>query len=77
MILNLKIFYKFVNYKHFNIISISYAFKIIGPYVYTAFIDVTAAFILVPIHSTHQYLKFTFYHSFQLLHACQKDMDLL
>ena len=27
-------FYKFVNYKHFIMLSISYAFKIIGPYVY-------------------------------------------
>ena len=55
-------------------LSISNAFKIIGPYVA---IDFTDAFFLVPIHSTHQYLKFTFYHSFQLLHACQMDIDLL
>ena len=37
-------FYKFVNYKHFNMLSISNAFKIIGPYVYTASIDLTDAF---------------------------------
>ena len=58
-------------------LSINNDFKIISPYVYTASIDLTDAFFLVPIHSTHQYLKFTFYHSFQLLHACQMDMDLL
>ena len=58
-------------------LSINNDVKIISPYVYTASIDLTDAFFLVPIHSTHQYLKFTFYHSFQLLHACQMDMDLL
>ena len=46
-------------------------FKIISPYVYTASIDLTDAFFVVPIHSIHQYLKLTFYYSFQLLHACQ------
>ena len=58
-------------------LSINNDFKIISPYVYTASIDLTDAFFLVPIHSTHQYLKFTFYHSFQLLHGCQMDVDLL
>ena len=58
-------------------LSINNDVKIISPYVYTASIDLTDAFFLVPIHSTHQYLKFTFYYSFQLLHACQMDMDLL
>ena len=58
-------------------LSINNDFKIISPYVYTASIDLTDAFFLVTIHSTHEYLKFTFYHSFQLLHACQIDMDLL
>ena len=43
MILNLK-FYKFVNYKHFNMLSINNAFKIIGPYKYMAAIDLTDAF---------------------------------
>ena len=37
-------FYKFVNYKHFNVLSISNAFKIIGPHVYTTYIDLTDAF---------------------------------
>ena len=58
-------------------LSISNNFKNISPYVYTASIDLTDAFFLVPTHFTHQYLKFAFYHSFQLLHGCQIDMDLL
>ena len=37
-------FYKFVNYKHFSMLSISNAFKIIGPYVYTVSTDLTDAF---------------------------------
>ena len=54
------------------------AFKIIVPYVYTTSIDLTDAFFFsIPVHSTHQYLKFTFYHLFQLLDACQMNMDLL
>ena len=43
MILNLK-FYKFVNYKHFNMLSINNAFNIIGRYKYIAVIDLTDAF---------------------------------
>ena len=59
-------------------LSINNAFKIINPYVYMTTIDLTDAFFSIPIHSTHQqYLKFTFYHLFQLFHACQMDMDLL
>ena len=59
-------------------LSINNDFKIIGPYQYMAAIDLTDAFFSIPIHSTHQkYLKFTFYHLFQLFHACQMDMDLL
>ena len=59
-------------------LSINNAFKIIGPYKYMAPIDLTDAFFSIPIHSTHQkYLKFTFYHLFQMFHACQMDMDLL
>ena len=58
-------------------LSINNDFKIISPYVYIASIDLTDAIFLVPIHSTHGYLKFTFYYSFQLLHECQMDMDLL
>ena len=42
MILNLKI-YKFINYKHFNMLSINNAFKIISPYEYMAAIDLTDA----------------------------------
>ena len=59
-------------------LSINNAFKIIGPYKYMAAIDFTDALFSVPIYSTYQkYLKFTFYHLFQLFHACQMDMDLL
>ena len=60
-------------------LSINNAFKIIGPYEYMAAIDLTdASFFSIPIHSTHQkYLKFTFYHLFQLFHSYQMDMDLL
>ena len=43
MILNLK-FYKFVNYKHFNMLSINNAFNIIGRYKYIAVVDLTDAF---------------------------------
>ena len=43
MILNLKI-YKFVNYKHFNMLSINNAFTIIGPCEYMAASDLTDAF---------------------------------
>ena len=59
-------------------LSINNAFKIIGPCKYMAPIHLTDAFFSISIHSTHQkYLKFTFYHLFQLFHACQMDMDLL
>ena len=37
-------FYKFVNYKHFSMLSISNAFKIIDPYAYTVSTDLTDAF---------------------------------
>ena len=43
MILNLKI-YKFVNYKHFNMLSINNSFTIIGPCEYMAASDLTDAF---------------------------------
>ena len=56
-------------------LSINNAFKIIGPYKYMAPIDLTDAFFSIPIHSTHQkYLKFTFYHLFQLFQSCQVDV---
>ena len=60
-------------------LSINNDFKIISPYEYMAAIDLTDTFFLsIPRHSTHQnYLKFTFYHLFQLFHACQLVMDLL
>ena len=68
----------FVNYKHFNMLSINNAFKIFGPYKYMAAIDLTDAFFSILTHSTHQkYLRFTFYHLFQSFHECQMDMDLL
>ena len=59
-------------------LSINNAFKSIGPYEYMAGIDLADAFFSIHIHSTHQkYRNFTFYHLFQLFHACQMDMDLL
>ena len=53
MILNLKI-YKFVNYKHFNMLSINNAFTIIGPCEYMAASDLTDAFF---------FYTYTFYSS--------------
>ena len=51
-------------------LSINNAFKIIGPYEYMAATDLTDVFFSIPIHSTYQkYLKFKFYHLFQLFHA--------
>ena len=47
-------FYKFVNYKHVNMLSISNASKIIGLYEYTASIDLTDAFV---------FYSYTFYSS--------------
>ena len=76
MILNLKIFTS-LSTINILLLCISNAFKIISPYVYTASIDLTDAFFFIPIHSTHQYPKFTFYHLFEQLHVCQMDMDLL
>ena len=54
----------FINYKHFNMLSINNAFKIIGPYEYMTATDLTDAFFFsIPIHSTHQkYQEFTFHH---------------
>ena len=61
MILNLKNFNKFVNYKHSKMKSINNLFNIIRPNVYMVSIDLKDAFLSVPIHPTHQkYLKFTF-----------------
>ena len=65
MILNLKNFNKFVNYKHFKMES-NNVLNIIRSNVYMASIDLKDAFFSVPIHSTHQkYLKFTFDDLFQ------------
>ena len=61
MILNLKKFYKFVNYKHFKMESINNILNIIRRSVYMTSIDLKNAFFSVPIHSTRpKYLKFTF-----------------
>ena len=66
MILNLKNFNKFVNYKHSKMKSINNLFNIIRPNVYMVSIDLKDAFLSVPIHPTHQkYLKFTFDDLFQ------------
>ena len=49
--IKLENFYKFVNYnKHFNMLSISNACKIIGPYVSTASIDLTDAFLCLYLY---------------------------
>ena len=61
MILNLKNFNKFVNYKHFKLESITNVLNIIRLNVYLASNDLHDIFFSVPIHLTHQkYLKFTF-----------------
>ena len=48
-------FYKFVNYKHFNMLSINNAFKLIGLRKYMAAIDLTEPmqFFSIPIHPTY------------------------
>ena len=58
MILNLKKFNKFVNYKHFKIESINNVLNIIRPNVFMASTDLKD--ISVPIHP-----KFTFDYLFQ------------
>ena len=66
MMLNLKNFDKFVNYKHFKMESTDNVLSIIRPNVYMASIDLQDPFFSVPIHSTHQkYVKFTFDDLFQ------------
>ena len=58
MILNLKKFYKFVNYKHFKMESIN-VINLIKPNVYMTSIDLKDAFS--SIHNDHpKYLKFMF-----------------
>ena len=54
MILNLKNFKKFVNYKHFKMESINNVLNIIRPGVYMASIDLKDAFFSASIHPTHQ-----------------------
>ena len=61
MVLNLKNFNKFVNYKHFKMESTNNVINIIRPNVYVASIDLKDVFFSVPRNSTYQkYLKFTF-----------------
>ena len=77
MILNLKIFNKFVNYKHFNKESINNVINLIKPNVYMASIDIKDVFFSVPIHNDNQkYFNFIFGNLFQLL-PCLMAMDLL
>ena len=67
MILNLKNFNKFLNYKHFKMKSINNIVNIIRPNVYMASVDLKEAFFSVPIHSAYQkYLTFTFDDLFQV-----------
>ena len=78
MILNLKNFNKFVNYKHFKMESINNILSITRPNVYMAPIEIKDAFFSVPIHSTHQkYLKFTFDDLLQCTCMPNGYMDLL
>ena len=61
MILNLKKFNKFVNYRHFNMESINNLINFINPNVYMASIDLKDAFFPVAIHNVHQkYLRLIF-----------------
>ena len=66
MILNLKKFNKFVNYKHFNKESINNVINLIKPNVYMASIDIKDVFFSVPIHNDNQkYFNFIFGNLFQ------------
>ena len=40
----------FINYKHFNMLSINNAFKIIGPYEYMTATDLTDAFFFLYLY---------------------------
>ena len=61
MILNLKTFNKFVNYKHFKMESINNVINLIKPNIYMASIDLKDASFSVRIHNDHKkYLKFIF-----------------
>ena len=61
MILNLKRFNNFINYKHFKMESINNVINLLQPNVYMASIDLKDAFYSVPIHKDHQkYLKLYF-----------------
>lgn len=75
MILNLKKFNKFVDYKHFKMESITHVLNLIQPNVYMASIDLKDAFFSVPIFEDHQkYLKFYFQLLYQLT-VCLMVMD--
>ena len=68
MILNLKKFNKFVNYKHFNMECNNNVINRIKSNTYMASIDLKDAFFSVPIHNDHQkYLRFIFGNLFQLI----------
>ena len=53
MMLNLRNFNKFVNYKHFNMESINNVLNIIRPNVFMASNDLNDPLFSVPIHLTH------------------------
>ena len=54
MILSLKKFNEFFNYKHFKMESINNVINLIKPNVYMASIDLKDTFFSVPIHYDHQ-----------------------
>ena len=60
MILNLKKFNQYINYKHFKMESIHNVINAIRPNVFMASVDLKDAFFSVPIFKEHQkYLKFS------------------
>ena len=77
MILNLKKFKKFVNYKHFKMEFINNIINLIKPDVYMASIDLKDPFFCVPIHNDHQNILSSYLEICFNLLPCLMAMDLL
>ena len=66
MILHLKKFNEFTNYKHIKMESINNVVNLIKPNVYMTSTDLKDTFFYVPIHMDHlKYLKLLFKNLFQ------------
>ena len=77
MILNLKKFMKFVNYKHFKMEFINNVINIVKPNVYMASTDLKDPFFSVPIHNDLQNILSSYLEICFNLRPCLMAMDLL